>query len=159
MFASFLEIYNEQLFDLLQPNRDSRDLDIRMVDAKGTDVYVTNMHEEVSIIAESYFVLIIHILINLQFKEVGSAFELLQLCAKAAQRRQTAATASNERSSRSHSVSRIKLVAYHKDKNQQLQARLCLVDLAGSESAKLSGRIEETKNINRSLSELGQVIN
>lgn len=46
--ASFLEIYNEQLFDLLEPGRDPRELDIRMADAKGTDVYVTNLSELVS---------------------------------------------------------------------------------------------------------------
>lgn len=71
--------------------------------------------------------------------------------------RQTAATAANERSSRSHSVTRVRLIATHAAKALTLSSRICLVDLAGSESAKNTQRLKETKNINRSLSELGQV--
>ncbi|XP_077287108.1 protein claret segregational-like [Arctopsyche grandis] len=134
--ASFLEIYNEHLYDLLEPTRDPRDFEIRMTDAKGSDVYVTNLSEQ----------------------EVKSADELLILASRAQMNRQTAATSANERSSRSHSVTRVRLIATHAAKALTLSSRICLVDLAGSESAKNTQRLKETKNINRSLSELGQVI-
>lgn len=88
---------------------------------------------------------------------MNTANELLKLAARAQMNRQTAATAGNERSSRSHSVTRVRLVATHAARALTLTSRICLVDLAGSESAKTTQRLKETKNINRSLSELGQV--
>uniref|UniRef100_A0A182SRR7 Kinesin motor domain-containing protein n=1 Tax=Anopheles maculatus TaxID=74869 RepID=A0A182SRR7_9DIPT len=66
--------------------------------------------------------------------------------------------AGNERSSRSHAVTKITLIGTHRDKGETCIGSVNLVDLAGSESPKTSVRMDETKNINRSLSELSNVI-
>lgn len=153
--ASFLEIYNEVFYDML--NDKSSNIEIRMMNAKSqTDIYVSNLTEE----------------------EVDTAYRLRQLMNIARGNRATAATVSNERfvglfyrkafeliinnlnfrSSRSHAVTRIQLVGTHAQKNETCTGTINLVDLAGSESPKTSIRMDETKNINRSLSELSNVI-
>ncbi|XP_014229310.1 protein claret segregational [Trichogramma pretiosum] len=134
--ASFLEIYNEQIVDLLDYQRKSHD--IRMADSKGTDLYVT----------------------NLLVQEINSPEELNQCLLMAQENRAMAATQSNERSSRSHSVARIRLIGTHSGKQEVCIGNLNLVDLAGSERLKNeeAARIAETKNINKSLANLGHVI-
>jgi kinesin family protein C1 len=81
---------------------------------------------------------------------------------QAAANRSVAATKSNERSSRSHSVFILKLVGRNSMTNESSEGTLNLVDLAGSERLKQSGaegdRMKETQNINKSLSCLGDVI-
>ncbi|CAO1376761.1 unnamed protein product [Diamesa serratosioi] len=133
--ASFLEIYNEVLYDLL--SNDSKDVEIRMANAKSkTEIYVSNLTEEV----------------------VTTTTRLIYLMNIARNNRATASTVSNERSSRSHAVTRIQIVGRHASKPEKLVGNINLVDLAGSESPKTSTRMDETKNINRSLSELSNVI-
>ncbi|KAL0103340.1 hypothetical protein PUN28_017550 [Cardiocondyla obscurior] len=134
--ASFLEIYNEHIIDLL--DSESKTHEIRMVDNKGQDLYVS----------------------NLRIEEINSP-EKLQECLLIAQRnRAVAATQSNNRSSRSHSVTRIRLIGTHTAKQEVSIGNLNLVDLAGSERLKSeeSARNTETKNINKSLANLGNVI-
>ncbi|XP_050458723.1 protein claret segregational-like [Cataglyphis hispanica] len=134
--ASFLEIYNEHIIDLLDSQLKTHE--IRMVDSKGQDLYVS----------------------NLRIEEIYSPEELHE-CLKTAQRnRAVAATKANERSSRSHSVTRIQLIGTHSKKQQVSIGNLNLVDLAGSERLKSEevARTTETKNINRSLANLGNVI-
>ncbi|XP_071580801.1 protein claret segregational [Temnothorax nylanderi] len=134
--ASFLEIYNEHIVDLL--DSEPKTHEIRMVDNKGQDLYVS----------------------NLQIEEIHSPEELHE-CLRTAQRnRAVAATQSNERSSRSHSVARIRLIGTHVTKQEVSIGNLNLVDLAGSERLKTEGavRTAETKNINKSLANLGNVI-
>uniref|UniRef100_A0A6V7LI35 Kinesin motor domain-containing protein n=1 Tax=Bracon brevicornis TaxID=1563983 RepID=A0A6V7LI35_9HYME len=134
--ASFLEIYNEHIVDLLDANQKHHE--IRMVDSKGTDLYVT----------------------NLQVEEIHSPEELHQCLRTAQQNRAVAATTANERSSRSHSVARIRLIGTHAEKEEICIGNLNLVDLAGSERLKNdeAARTAETKNINKSLANLGNVI-
>lgn len=133
--ASFLEIYNEVLYDLL--SNEEKDIEIRMASAKSkTEIYVSNITQ----------------------KEVTSAAMLYDLMRVARGNRATAATAGNERSSRSHAVTRLEIVGRHASRPESLVGFINLVDLAGSESPKTSLRMEETKNINRSLSELSNVI-
>lgn len=133
--ASFLEIYNEVLYDLL--SNDDKDIEIRMANAKNkTEIYVS----------------------NIELKEVKTASELYELMRIASSNRATAATAGNERSSRSHAVTRLEVVGKHATKPEALVGFINLVDLAGSESPKTSTRMDETKNINKSLSELSNVI-
>ncbi|KFB44479.1 AGAP002248-PA-like protein [Anopheles sinensis] len=135
--VTFLEIYNEILYDLLDTSGTTKDLEIRMANAKNkTEVYVSNIIEET----------------------VDSTGRLHQLMAIAKMNRATAATAGNERSSRSHAVTKITLIGTHQDKGETCVGSVNLVDLAGSESPKTSTRMDETKNINRSLSELSNVI-
>ncbi|XP_053669423.1 protein claret segregational [Anopheles marshallii] len=135
--VTFLEIYNEILYDLLDTSGTTKDLEIRMANAKNkTEVYVSNIIEET----------------------VESPGRLHQLMNIAKMNRATAATAGNERSSRSHAVTKITLIGTHQEKCETCVGSVNLVDLAGSESPKTSTRMDETKNINRSLSELSNVI-
>lgn len=133
--ASSLEIYNETLFDLL--SNEAKDLDIRMVSAKTpTEIFVSNLTE----------------------CDVQNGEDLHKLIDFAKMNRATAATVGNERSSRSHSVTQLRLFGEHKGKNEMTVSTINLIDLAGSESPKTSVRMEETKKINKSLSELTNVI-
>lgn len=133
--VTFLEIYNEVLYDLLSD--EIKDLEIRMLSAKSqTEIYVSNITEVT----------------------VSTADKLRELMEIAKLNRATAATISNERSSRSHAVTRIQLIGTNKERNETCIGTINLVDLAGSESPKTSIRMEETKKINKSLSELTNVI-
>ncbi|KAK5643685.1 hypothetical protein RI129_007530 [Pyrocoelia pectoralis] len=131
--ASFLEIYNESIRDLLNTHNKEH-LEIRFNEGKGTTVT------------------------NLTIKPVHSPQELHSLVSYANQNRAVAVTNYNEHSSRSHVVTKITLTGIHG--NTVYIGSLSLVDLAGSESAKssTSERLTETKNINKSLSALGSVM-
>ncbi|GAV86218.1 Kinesin domain-containing protein/Kinesin-relat_1 domain-containing protein [Cephalotus follicularis] len=136
--CSFLEIYNEQILDLLDPS--SCNLQIREDIKKG--VYVENLKE----------------------MEVTCARDVIQQLIQGAANRKVAATNMNRASSRSHSV--FTCIIESKWESQGVShrrfARLNLVDLAGSERQKSSGaegeRLKEATNINKSLSTLGLVI-
>ncbi|XP_017696808.2 kinesin-like protein KIN-12E isoform X2 [Phoenix dactylifera] len=136
--CSFLEIYNEQITDLLEPS--STNLQLREDLKKG--VYVENLKEF----------------------EVSSVKDVLELLLQGAANRKMAATHMNLESSRSHSVLTCVIESrWEKDSMTHLRfGRLNLVDLAGSERQKSSGaegeRLKEAANINRSLSTLGLVI-
>ncbi|XP_039139825.1 kinesin-like protein KIN-12F [Dioscorea cayenensis subsp. rotundata] len=136
--CSFLEIYNEQITDLLDPL--STNLLLREDLRKG--VYVENLTEF----------------------EVESVSDILKLLIQGAANRKVAATNMNRESSRSHSVFTCVIESrWEKDSTTNLRfARLNLVDLAGSERQKASGaegeRLKEAANINKSLSTLGHVI-
>jgi kinesin family member C1 len=133
--VSFLEIYNEVIYDLL--SNENKNIEIRMADAKSkTEIYLS----------------------NITIEEVENASKLYNLMKVARSNRATASTVGNERSSRSHAVTRIELVGVHSSKQERVTGTINLVDLAGSESPKTSTRMDETKNINRSLSELSNVI-
>lgn len=80
----------------------------------------------------------------------------------ASRNRRVAATKSNERSSRSHSIFILTLKGHCAITSESSEGILNLVDLAGSERLKASGaagdRMKETQAINKSLSSLGDVI-
>lgn len=136
--CSFLEIYNEQILDLLDPA--TANLQMREDARKG--VYVENLSEV----------------------EVKSVQDVITLLLQGAANRKVAATNMNRESSRSHSV--FTCVIESKWTSQSVKnsryGRLNLVDLAGSERQKSSGaegeRLKEAANINKSLSTLGLVI-
>jgi len=133
--ATFLEIYNEVLYDLL--SNEQKDMEIRMAkNSIKNDIYVSNITEET----------------------VRDPNHLRELMQTAKMNRATASTAGNERSSRSHAVTKLELIGHHAEKQETSVGSINLVDLAGSESPKTSTRMTETKNINRSLSELTNVI-
>lgn len=131
--ASFLEIYNETINDLLNPHSGLQ-YDIRYNEGKGVTVT------------------------NLRIETVNSAKDMRELMHLAQKNRAVAVTNFNEHSSRSHSVTKIILSGYHKERSIVCSGSINLVDLAGSESAKTSERMTETKNINKSLSTLGSVM-
>ncbi|KAF2322403.1 hypothetical protein GH714_013865 [Hevea brasiliensis] len=136
--CSFLEIYNEQILDLLDPS--SSNLQIREDVKKG--VHVENLKEI----------------------KVTNARDVIQQLIQGASNRKVAATNMNCASSLSHSV--FTCIIESKWESQGVThhrfARLNLVDLAGSERQKSSGaegeRLKEATNINKSLSTLGLVI-
>ncbi|MCD7464902.1 Kinesin motor domain containing protein, expressed [Datura stramonium] len=139
--CSFLEIYNEQITDLLDPSQ--RNLQLRE-DVK-TGVYVENLTEEC----------------------VSTMKDVIKLLMKGLSNRRTGATSINAESSRSHSVFTCVVESHCKRMADGLSclktSRINLVDLAGSERQKLTGaageRLKEAGNINRSLSQLGNLIN
>ena len=137
--ASFLEIYNEELRDLLHsgPAASARDYAIRHDDAWGTEV--TNMTKV----------------------EVSSMEEIERLMEQAAKKRSVGVTDMNAASSRSHSVFALYLKGVNSERNEELRGALHLVDLAGSERVGKSGAegqtLKEAQNINKSLSSLTDV--
>lgn len=142
--ASFLEVYNEEIKDLLNPS--DRKLKIHEHPKQG--IYVEDLCELV----------------------VRDSKDLLKLIYQGNAVRRVAATKMNEESSRSHSVFTIKIeqqtvteLAGGVTREQTVKAKLNLVDLAGSERAAKTGAsgstLKEGANINLSLMALGNVIN
>lgn len=141
MEGSFIEVYNENLNDLLgKPDEyDKKKHEIRhdMQKCKTTITDITTVDLDGPSTVES----------------------ILRL---ATANRSVAATKANERSSRSHSVFILKLTGHNEATGEKSEGTLNLVDLAGSERlshSKATGeRLKETQNINKSLSCLGDVI-
>ena len=143
--ASYLQIYNEVISDLLKKEWNS--LSIRE-DKKG--VFVEGLSEWA----------------------VRSPRDIYQLMKDGMRNRATAATRMNDVSSRSHAVFIIiveQMTTHHDKRGVKKQTykeikvgKLNLVDLAGSERVSVTGatgkRLEESKSINLSLSCLGNVI-
>ncbi|KAK3596665.1 hypothetical protein CHS0354_038897 [Potamilus streckersoni] len=138
--ASFLEIYNETIRDLLGSLKEEVKHEIKLAGQGNNEVVVT----------------------NLTIVPVTTEEQIHSLLKTAAQNRAVAETKCNERSSRSHSVFRLKITGANEFTGEKCQGTLNLVDLAGSERLKESGsegqRLKETQNINKSLSNLGIVI-
>ncbi|XP_052248823.1 carboxy-terminal kinesin 2-like [Dreissena polymorpha] len=136
--ASFLEIYNESIRDLLGNHSGDVKHDIKVTN--GSEVMVT----------------------NLTTQAITSEAQITTLLKTASKNRAVGETQCNERSSRSHSVFRLKITGANEITGESCKATLSLVDLAGSERLKESGatgqRLKETQNINSSLSHLGKVI-
>lgn len=142
MVASFVEVYNETLRDLLVPPSQADKappLQLKMASKDGP-VTVANLTEI----------------------PVESAQQIGQLLRCARKNRAVAATKCNERSSRSHSVFRLDITGHNMHTELGCRGRLNLVDLAGSErlseSQSAGQRLREAQNINRSLANLGNVI-
>jgi kinesin family protein 3/17 len=141
--ASYLQIYNEAISDLLKPEKTS--LQVREDKKKG--VFVEGLSEWA----------------------VRSPADIYTLLQRGASCRATAATKMNDVSSRSHAVFMIVVEQLtivegsNKEALTQIKVgKLNLVDLAGSERIRVTGatgkQLEESKKINKSLSALGNVI-
>ena len=152
----YLEIYNENIRDLLTNN--SENLELREDPIRG---------------------LIVNGIIE---KETNTSEDILSLLKKGNKNRTTEETDANEASSRSHAILQI-LVSYKEKEKEKEKKRnnintininninnsdikfgkLSLIDLAGSERVSVSGskgmRLIEGGNINRSLLVLGNCIN
>ncbi|RKO98564.1 hypothetical protein CXG81DRAFT_6275, partial [Caulochytrium protostelioides] len=137
---TFLEIYNEQLRDLLAVHAsEPKRLDIKHLPGT-TKTTVT----EATVV------------------QVASPAAVTVLLNRARANRAVAATNMNERSSRSHSVFTLRLAGKNQITGEDGEGVLNLIDLAGSERLSASGstgdRLKETQAINKSLSSLGDVI-
>ncbi|XP_020205961.1 kinesin-like protein KIN-5C [Cajanus cajan] len=149
--VTFLELYNEEITDLLAPEelskvsleeKQKKQLPL-MEDGKG-GVLVRGLEEEI----------------------VTSASEIFTLLERGSSKRRTAETLLNKQSSRSHSLFSITIhIKEATPEGEELIkcGKLNLVDLAGSENISRSGaregRAREAGEINKSLLTLGRVIN
>ncbi|XP_067655410.1 kinesin-like protein KIF18A [Haliotis asinina] len=136
---SYLEVYNEQIQDLLLPRGS---LPIREDPKSGVIVPGLSLHKP------------------------KNAEELLYMLQFGNKNRSQHPTDANAESSRSHAV--FQVFVRQKDRTANIStevkvAKMCLVDLAGSERATVTknrgARFREGANINRSLLALGNVIN
>ncbi|XP_008198521.1 kinesin heavy chain [Tribolium castaneum] len=93
---------------------------------------------------------------------VSSPEEVFESIEEGKSNRHIAVTNMNEHSSRSHSVFLINVKQENLENQKKLSGKLYLVDLAGSEKVSKTGAegtvLDEAKNINKSLSALGNVI-
>ncbi|XP_070552718.1 chromosome-associated kinesin KIF4-like [Ptychodera flava] len=136
--VSYLEVYNEEIFDLLSKSK-KENLAIRE-DTDGS-IRVQGLEEV----------------------EVKNGADMVKCLEQGSDGRTTGNTAMNSQSSRSHAIFTIHIEQRkNDDSNDFLQAKFHLVDLAGSERAKKTmaqgDRFKEGVNINRGLLALGNVI-
>ncbi|XP_037552719.1 kinesin heavy chain [Nematolebias whitei] len=93
---------------------------------------------------------------------VSSPEEMMDVIDEGKTNRHVAVTNMNEHSSRSHSIFLINIKQENVETEKKLSGKLYLVDLAGSEKVSKTGAegavLDEAKNINKSLSALGNVI-
>ncbi|KAK9123696.1 hypothetical protein Sjap_013298 [Stephania japonica] len=150
MKVTFLELYNEEITDLLAPEECTKFIDDKskkpialMEDGKG-GVFVRGLEEEI----------------------VTTATEIYKILEKGSAKRRTAETLLNKQSSRSHSIFSITIhIKECTPEGEEMIkcGKLNLVDLAGSENISRSGaregRAREAGEINKSLLTLGRVIN
>nr|XP_026500137.1 kinesin-like protein Klp61F [Vanessa tameamea] len=145
--VSYLELYNEELFDLLSTSEDNSKLRIyEDVTRKGANI--VNGLEEITVYNKN---------------------EVYKIMAQGQERKRVASTLMNAQSSRSHTV--FTIVIHMKENSPEGEelvkiGKLNLVDLAGSENISKAGsdnpakkeRARECVNINQSLLTLGRVI-
>eukprot|EP01038_Epipyxis_sp_PR26KG_P015951 gene15951-21644_t len=142
--VSFLEVYNEEIKDLLNPS--DKKLTIHENPQKG--IYVQDLCELI----------------------VRDSNDVMKLISQGNTVRRVASTNMNDQSSRSHSVFTIRIEQKNTTelpggltREQTIRAKVNLVDLAGSERASKTGAsgatLKEGANINLSLMTLGNVIN
>lgn len=139
MEGSFVEVYNENLNDLLGKAEDIDKKKLQIIH-EGTRTTITDVTS-----------------VELESPDTVNA-----LLRRAGSNRSVAATKANSRSSRSHSVFILKLTGENSITGERSEGTLNLVDLAGSErlahSQAEGDRLKETQSINKSLSCLGDVI-
>lgn len=136
--ASYLEIYNESVQDLLSRGKAKTKYAIKHSSDGQTKVQ------------------------GLTYVKVESVAEVYRILKQAKQSRTVASTRCNERSSRSHSVFQLLLAGKNNKTAEEQVGVINMIDLAGSERltrSKTSGaHLKETQSINKSLSCLGDVI-
>ncbi|XP_075970194.1 kinesin-like protein KIF18A isoform X2 [Anticarsia gemmatalis] len=135
--VSYIEVYNENVYDLLKPS--STPLQLRE-DSK-------------------YGVMVAGLTLN----NIKTARELLNMLENGNKNRTQHPTDANAESSRSHAVFQVYVKMRCKTSSQLRIVKLSMIDLAGSERASATGcvgeRFKEGANINKSLLSLGNCIN
>merc|ERR1719340_445072 len=134
--VSYFEIYLDKVRDLLDPSK----VNLAVHEDKDKVVYVKGATE----------------------RFVSSPEEVFEVIEEGKSNRHVAVTNMNEHSSRSHSIFLINVKQENLENQKKLSGKLYLVDLAGSEKVSKTGAegavLDEAKNINKSLSALGNVI-
>ena len=143
---SYMEIYAEQIRDLLIPSGVIAQKPIRIREHPKTGPFVENLTRV----------------------QVYNYEMIEEFMVSGSKQRITASTNLNDRSSRAHSMFTLHIKQCKLDPNASrnvnslIQNKLCLVDLAGSERVHASGvsgiHLQEASNINTSLTALGRVI-
>ena len=158
--ASFLEIYNEQIRDLLRVSSGGAGAGGASLSASagagagaaGAGGDILTVHQDAD--GNIYVPGLTHV-------AVDSPAAVEQLMVRAAKKRAVAVTNMNSQSSRSHSVFSLVIKGRHEGKGIAVSGSLNLCDLAGSERLSRSGaegdRRKETQAINKSLSCLADV--
>jgi kinesin family protein 11 len=143
--CSFIELYNEELRDLLSSDDSAK---LKIYDDTSRKGHSTTMVQ------------------GMEERYILNAGDGLKWLREGSIKRQVAATKCNDLSSRSHTVFTITVYAKQKTENGEdflMLGKLNLVDLAGSENIQRSGaenkRAAEAGLINKSLLTLGRVIN
>ena len=141
--VSFLELYNEEIFDLLSGTDDQSKLRLYEDGQKRGSVIIQGLED-------------------VQVHDKREVFKILE---RGSIKRQTAETKMNATSSRSHTIFTVTVYINQQSLEGEDMLRigkLNLVDLAGSENIGRSGainqRAREAGNINQSLLTLGRVI-
>ncbi|KAK1278698.1 Kinesin-4 [Acorus gramineus] len=136
--VQMIEIYNEQVRDLLVNDGLNKRLEIHSSSQRGFNVPDANL------------------------VPVASTSEVIELMNIGQKNRAVGATALNDRSSRSHSCLTVHVQGRDLTSGTVLRGCMHLVDLAGSErvdKSEVTGeRLKEAQHINKSLSALGDVI-
>lgn len=145
LVMNYIEVYNEQVYDLIDSAGTRRSLRVCEDQEKGV-VVVQGATD----------------------KTVATAEEVLELLHQGNKNRSTEATMANSVSSRSHAVLQVYVKSTSSAKNGRggqcyTEAKLSLIDLAGSERASATNnrgvRLQEGANINKSLLALANCIN
>ncbi|KAJ8337923.1 hypothetical protein SKAU_G00368890 [Synaphobranchus kaupii] len=137
--VSYLEIYNEEILDLICSSKDKPGISIREDPKEGIKI------------------------VGLTEKAVFSASEMVGCLELGNSARTVGSTAMNSASSRSHAIFTVTLEQHRSsDRSDNIISKLHLVDLAGSERQKKTkaegDRLREGISINRGLLSLGNVI-
>ncbi|CAG5101189.1 Similar to Kif19: Kinesin-like protein KIF19 (Mus musculus) [Cotesia congregata] len=145
VIMSYLEIYNENIRDLLNPNTGYLEL---RDDSRGRNIQITGLTEV----------------------SINSTEEVMKLLHQGNKARTVEPTAANETSSRSHALLNVVVKQTTRPSSGRdlrhrarvKQGKLFMIDLAGSERAKQTKnqgkRLQEGAHINRSLLALGNCI-
>ncbi|KAH0540874.1 kinesin-like protein KIF19 isoform X2 [Cotesia glomerata] len=145
VIMSYLEIYNENIRDLLNPNTGYLEL---RDDSRGRNIQITGLTEV----------------------SINSTEEVMKLLHQGNKARTVEPTAANETSSRSHALLNVVVKQTTRPSSSRdlrhrarvKQGKLFMIDLAGSERAKQTKnqgkRLQEGAHINRSLLALGNCI-
>jgi len=134
--VTYLEVYNENVIDLLNPNGP---MHLREDGKGGVSVA------------------------GLKVQKIHSSEQLFNLLQKGNSNRTQHPTDANAESSRSHAVFQVYVEMHSKENGEFKYAKLSMIDLAGSERSSATGglgaRFKEGSNINKSLLALGNCIN
>lgn len=144
---SYMQIYLENLQDLINPNNDKIKIKEEITSYKIDSI----LHKKKTSIVE-----------NNTFISVSNINDALDILFEAEKNRISAKTLMNAHSSRSHAIFMIKLEQNNKQDNFSKISYMYIADLAGSERVNKTGveniRLEEAKKINYSLLVLSKCI-